>query len=298
MSAGANHLGLIGLTREEEATLVALRETEGLTGIHMHWLNAAVQAPTVGAVAKDERIASLERERAELMQALDEAAAENGALEAERTRLESDASLLLDTVAAERERVAVAVAACDRAEAEVAAGAAEGRAAAVRRDTKAATAAEVRAAEAATAVAVAAAAAASAAASAAAREEEMAAHLEEMARQLDEARAAAAPASQREQALAAELHDLEERARGLAEAAVWATHESDEPGEQGEDLTMRSRSTPAGYPPARRSPPSGKKGFGSVGGVRTRAGKLASGAKAGAVILLRGGRAAGDVGSR
>ena len=29
-------LGLIGLTPEEEATLVQLRETEGLTGIHMH----------------------------------------------------------------------------------------------------------------------------------------------------------------------------------------------------------------------------------------------------------------------
>ena len=29
-------LGLIGLTPEEEATLVQLRETEGLKGLHMH----------------------------------------------------------------------------------------------------------------------------------------------------------------------------------------------------------------------------------------------------------------------
>ena len=100
-------LGLIGLTPEEEATLVQLRETEGLQGIHMHEhasfaaeppksgesaaaakaaapapeVTAALQTPpaddaakdTLGAVdaAKDLRIAALETEHGELRRALE-----------------------------------------------------------------------------------------------------------------------------------------------------------------------------------------------------------------------------------
>ena len=167
-------LGLIGLTPEEEATLVQLRETEGLQGLHMHEhgrsaaepprrsetetrdesaappeVNAALEAPPVGAVddaAKDLIIAALEHEHGELRQALEEAheelaAVEEAAQEAaqedaheavEEIRSELEAAqdeaqeaqegllaaaaanaALEVSVAAERDRVAAAVAACD-----------------------------------------------------------------------------------------------------------------------------------------------------------------------------------------
>ena len=167
-------LGLIGLTPEEEATLVQLRETEGLQGLHMHEhgrsaaepprrsetetrdesaappeVNAALEAPPVGAVddaAKDLIIAALEHEHGELRQALEEAheelaAVEEAAQEAaqedaheavEEIRSELEAAqdeaqeaqegllaaaaanaALEVSVAAEQERVAAAVAACD-----------------------------------------------------------------------------------------------------------------------------------------------------------------------------------------
>ena len=159
-------LGLIGLTPEEEATLVQLRETEGLQGLHMHEhgrsaaepprrsetetrdesaappeVNAALEAPPVGAVddaAKDLIIAALEHEHGQLRQALEAAqeeaqedvqeglaaieeiqselqAAQDEAQEAQEGLLAAAAAnaALEVSVAAEQDRVAAAVAACD-----------------------------------------------------------------------------------------------------------------------------------------------------------------------------------------